>query len=140
MKTILLADDDKNIRQYCRDALADEGYRVLQAEDGAEAVWQCMIESPDLVVLDVAMPRTNGLEALELIKQLSPPTPVVLFTSHGDCLIDRRARLAAACVEKSGDLTELKRTVVQVLRERAPESSESLRMGMPPFPPRLERA
>lgn len=141
MKTILVAEDHKNIREFCRAVLAEEGYRIVLAEDGAEAVAKCLVEAPDVVVLDIAMPRTSGLEALEQIKQFFPQMPVVLFTSHGDCLLDRRALLAAACVEKGGDLNELKRTVMRVLKQRVPESGgESLRMGLPPFPTRMEQA
>ncbi len=140
MKTILVADDQKNIREYCRLSLADEGYRVFLAADGAEAVAKFILESPDLAILDISMPRTNGLEALEKIKKLAPRTPVVLFTAHDDdCLHDRRAMLATACVEKAGDLTELKRTVAGILKDRRPERcGESWRIGLPPLSARLE--
>lgn len=139
MKTILVADDHKNIREYCRIALVEDGYRVVVAEDGAEAVAKCIVEAPDVVVLDIAMPRISGLEALEQIKQFSPHTPVVLFTSYDDCTRDGRARLAAACVDKAGDVSELKRAVVRVLKQPVPESgSESFRVGLPSFPARME--
>jgi two-component system response regulator AtoC len=136
MGTILLADDHKNIRDYCGAAFAEEGYRVLLAGDGGEAVTKFLREKPDLVVLDISMPRTSGLEALELIKKLSSQTPVVLFTAHeDDCLNDRRALLATACVRKGGDLNELKRMVKGILNKRVHEAhGESWRMGLPPFP------
>ncbi len=142
MRTILLADDQKNIRDYCGVAFVEEGYRVLLAEDGAEAVVTFMREMPDLVVLDISMPRTSGLEALEQINKLSSCTPVVLFTAHGDnCLKDRRALLATACVAKGGDLSELKRSIKQILNERAHGAhGESRRMGLPPFPADMECA
>src|SRR5208283_2327956 len=112
MKTILFADDQKNIREYCRRALADEGYRVVVARDGIEALEMFLAETPDLAILDISMPRSNGLEALEQIKCRFPHIPVILFTAHDeDCMRDHRAQLAAACVEKAEDLAQLKRIV-----------------------------
>ncbi len=142
MRTILVADDHKNIREYCRVALAEEGYRVLLAENGAEAVAKFVLETPDLAILDISMPHTSGLEALEQIKRLSPRTPVVLYTAHDDeCAHDSRARLAAACIEKAGDLGELKRTVARILKRRSCEGGgESWRIGLPPFPAKMEFA
>jgi CheY-like chemotaxis protein len=140
MQTILLADDHKNIREYCGVAFAEEGYRVLLAEDGAEAIAKFALEMPDLVILDISMPVTNGLEALERIKKLSSRTPVVLFTAHeDDCLRDRRALQATACVAKAADLNELKRTVGRILKRQAHEAHDkSRRMGLPPFPTDME--
>ena len=72
MKTILFADDQKNIRDYCRATFAEEGYRVVLARDGAEALKMFVAETPDLAVLDVSMPRFSGLETLEQIKNSRP--------------------------------------------------------------------
>ena len=72
MKTILFADDQKNIREYCRATFAEEGYRVVLARDGIEALEMFITETPDLAVLDISMPRATGLETLEQIKGISP--------------------------------------------------------------------
>lgn len=101
MKTILFADDHKNIREYCRAAFADEGYRVVLACDGLEALEVFIAETPDLAILDISMPRVSGLETLQQIKGLSPRTPVILFTAHDeDCLRDRRTACRGMCREK----------------------------------------
>jgi hypothetical protein len=66
---------------------------------------------------------------------------VILFTAHDeDCLRDDRALLATACVAKGGNLAELKQVVDHTLGRRVSEGGESLRMGLPPFPARMERA
>ena len=92
MQTILIVDDHKNIREYCRDAFSEEGYRVVMVRGGAEAILAFVLENPDLAILDISMPEVGGLEAMEHIKTLSPRTPVILFTSHADdCLRDHRA-------------------------------------------------
>ena len=117
MKTILLTDDSKNIREYCRVVLEEDGYRVVLAGDGLEALQAFRQETPDLVILDICMPRVNGLETLERLKAIAPEVPVILFTAHDeDCLRDHRGDLAIACVEKSADLTELTRTSDRVFR------------------------
>jgi DNA-binding response OmpR family regulator len=141
MQTILFADDQKNIREYCRAAFTEEGYRVVLARDGIEALEVFITETPDLAILDISMPRSSGLETLKQIKSLSPRTPVILFTAHDeDCIRDHRALLATACVAKAEDLAELKQIVSYTLRRRVSGGGgESLRMGLPPFPAKMER-
>ena len=116
MATILFADDCANIREFLKQELEEEGYRVLVARDGKEAVDVVQSERPDLAILDIWMPRANGLEAAERIVAIDPGIPVILFTNNDElCIRDPRSAFAAACVEKGDDLTELKRAIVSVL-------------------------
>ncbi len=135
METILFADDNKNIREYCRASLEDEGYRVVVARDGVEAVQAYRAEAPDLAILDIAMPRAGGLDALERIKRFSPDFPVILFTANDDdCLSDRRTALAVACLEKSSNLRDLKGLVAATIRMRRSQCGDvPMRLGLPPF-------
>jgi CheY-like chemotaxis protein len=134
MRTILLADDNKNIREYCRRELEDEGYRVVLARDGAEATQLARRELPDLVILDISMPRTDGLEAARQIKAEAPCTPVVFFTLFDEvCVNDPRSRVATACVEKGADLAELKRVICATLKGRPCNPLEGF--GLPPGVP-----
>ena len=131
MKTILFVDDNKNIRLFCEQEFCEEGYRVLVARDGNEAVRVFQEGTPDLAVLDLWMPTGHGLDALERIKAIAPEVPVILFTSNDElCVRDRRSRLATACVEKSADLTELKRVVMMTLQ--AQTKGANFRLGLPP--------
>ena len=137
MWTVLLADDNAHIRDYCRAALEEEGYRVVVACDGAEALQACDEAHPDLAVLDICMPRMSGLDALERLRSTAPELPVILFTAFDDdCLRDERGRLATACVEKSEDLTELKRTIDRLLDRGASHHAQDLllHLGLPPQP------
>jgi CheY-like chemotaxis protein len=142
MKTILVADDSRNIREFCRATLEDDGYRVLLASDGLEAIRVFFEQAPDLAILDISMPKVNGLEALDRINMRAPDVPVILFTAHDeDCLRDRRSRLATACIGKSGDLGELKRTVCRAFAAPGGKaSSESIRIGLPPLTPGVRGA
>jgi CheY-like chemotaxis protein len=119
MFTVLIADDDRNIREYCRRELEDEGYRVVAARDGEEAFRLAEETCPDVVILDLSMPGIDGLETLARIRSAQPDLPLVLFTSFYDvCVRDERSGAATACVEKCADLAELKRTVAAALQTR----------------------
>jgi two-component system response regulator (stage 0 sporulation protein F) len=134
MHTILFADDKRNICEYCRRELEDEGYRVIVAHNGAEALQLTTRHSPEVIILDICMPGINGLEAAERIKRLQPEVPVVFFTSFDDlCLQDKRSRYATACVEKREDLTELKRAVTGALQSRG--GAQEYHLGLPPIGP-----
>ena len=132
MTTILLADDCANIREFCRQELEEEGYRVLLARDGREAVDLVRSERPDLAILDIWMPRVNGLEAAERIAAIYSGIRIILFTNNDElCLRDPRSEFAAACIEKGGDIMELKRTVASVLASRSGKGL--VRPGLPPI-------
>jgi CheY-like chemotaxis protein len=131
MKSILFADDNKNIREFCRQELEDEGYRILLARDGVEAVLLAQKEHLDLAILDINMPVLGGFEAAQRIKAIARSMPVVFFTANDeDCVPDHRSELVSACVEKTDDLTELKQVVARLLRVR--EGNEPYRSGLPP--------
>ena len=132
MTTILLADDKKNIRDFCKQELEDEGYRVILACDGRQAIQLVQKKPPDLVILDLCMPRLGGLDAIKPIWAIVPEVPIILFTANDeDCVSDGRSRHAVACVEKSEDLTELKRAIVRAMGGH--EASEPIRLGLPPI-------
>jgi CheY-like chemotaxis protein len=130
MKTILFAEDNPGAAKLCKVELEDEGYRVLLAEDGERACRAVREKAPDVVVLDISMPGIDGLQALARIKETHPPQPRILFTGFDeDCIADQRAALATACVEKTGDLSELKRAIVRALT--CEKANGSLRLGLP---------
>jgi DNA-binding response OmpR family regulator len=80
---ILLADDDADLVDVTAYALRREGFNVLVAADGPEALRCWELDAPDLVLLDVAMPRMSGLEVCRKIRQTSP-TPVIILSAAGD--------------------------------------------------------
>ena len=118
MYTILVVDDSKNIREFCRRELEKCAYRVLVAQNGQEALDLCDSDSPDLIVLDVRMPGLDGLETVRQLLKRSSTTPVVFHTSHRrDPRLERHGWPARACIEKSQDLGELKSAIARSLAE-----------------------
>lgn len=83
MQTILVIDDEKDIRTSLTGILEDEGYHVLTAEGGAEGVEAALQELPDLILLDIWMPGMDGLETLEKLKLLLPQVTVIMISGHG---------------------------------------------------------
>lgn len=82
--SILIVDDEPAILQSLRGLLADEGFEVLAAVNGYEALKAIDREAPDLVLLDLWMPGIDGLETLKEIKRGNPHTPVIIVTGHGN--------------------------------------------------------
>ncbi|WP_027715230.1 sigma-54 dependent transcriptional regulator [Desulfuromonas sp. TF] len=84
MKTILIADDEKSIRRTLELHLCEEGYEVLTAVDGPDAVAKAVEKEVDLVLLDLRLPGMDGFEVLRIIKERRPALPVVMITAYDD--------------------------------------------------------
>jgi two-component system, NarL family, response regulator NreC len=81
--TFVIADDHPLIREAVKTILEEKGFQVIgEASDGEEAVRLCRELEPDIAVLDISMPRLNGLEAARQIKQGRPSTTIILLTMH----------------------------------------------------------
>jgi CheY-like chemotaxis protein len=116
-KTILIVDDEKYIRWLCQEELNKEGYDVILAEDGREAIREVEESNPDLVILDIKMPRMDGIEALPKILRKKGNLPVILYTGYSHYGDNLMKQMADAYVMKSSDLTELKGKIKQLLGE-----------------------
>jgi two-component system phosphate regulon response regulator PhoB len=83
MRTILVADDDPDVRDLCRLVLAGEGFQVLEAEDAATCVALARDQAPDLILLDWMMPGADGMDALRALKSSdrTRALPVVMLTA-----------------------------------------------------------
>ena len=141
MLRILLAEDDPNLRRVLAYHLEREGHRVVQAQDGAEALSLLHTEPLDLVFTDVRMPGVDGMELLRKVRQEKPDLPVVVMTAFGtiedavaamregasDYLtkpVEREALLLA--VQKAARVSGLakeNRRLRETLQEKRPEAS-----------------
>jgi two-component system, NtrC family, nitrogen regulation response regulator NtrX len=82
-KTILVVDDEASIRQSLGAILADEGYEILTAESGEEAIKIIDEEQPNLILLDIWLPGMDGIETLKIIKTEYPQMRVIIMSGHG---------------------------------------------------------
>jgi len=82
--TVLLVDDEEDIRDVLSLSLMDMGLRVICARDGAEGLACYLEETPPVVLTDIKMPKMNGIDLLQKIKHENPETEVIMITGHGD--------------------------------------------------------
>ena len=80
-RTILVVDDQSNVRTLLREYLTEEGFRVVTAGDGREALYVARHEKPDLVLIDILMPEMNGYEFIRRFR-MEKDTPVILLTAR----------------------------------------------------------
>jgi DNA-binding NarL/FixJ family response regulator len=121
-KCILIVDDSAVVRQAIHSCLDESGFAVCgEAIDGYDAIQKAEKLQPDLILLDFAMPRMNGIEAAPLLKRILPETPIIMLTSHYPAVQDLSALPIGidAVVPKDGGLSILLRyveTLIQVRR------------------------
>jgi two-component system alkaline phosphatase synthesis response regulator PhoP len=127
-RKILLADDDPDVVEVVSILLEDEGYEIVTAKDGAEALEKIKLESPDLVILDLLMPRVDGFAVFNMLRDPSyerwSKVPVIILTSVREEVSNRRYELEtgqrmdyAAYLEKPADPDLLLETVSSLLAQ-----------------------
>jgi CheY-like chemotaxis protein len=121
MSTILVVDDDKNLRRLYQAELEAEGYRVILAEDGKQAVKLAASESLDLIVMDIRMPEMDGLEAMARLLQDRVGLPIILNSAYSYFQENFLAWAAEAYIIKSADLSPLKEKIRAALRAQPPD-------------------
>ncbi|HEX2647272.1 MAG TPA: response regulator, partial [Candidatus Dormibacteraeota bacterium] len=92
--TVLVADDNEVAQRLCKRVLEKAGYAVLIAADGLQAVDAALHQHPAMILMDVAMPGIDGLEAMRRIKAEVPAMPIVIASAHS-MASDRERFLAA---------------------------------------------
>jgi two-component system response regulator AtoC len=116
-KTILIVDDEKELSKILSDSLFQDHYRVLVAFDGKTALQLVKEEKPDLILLDIKMPRMNGIEVLKNIKKMKKEIVVIMLTAYGTLETARKAMKLGAYdyLTKPFDLFNLKSLVKEAL-------------------------
>ena len=113
MTKILVIDDERSIRNSMKDILQYEGHEVVLAENGMEGLVSVKSEKPDIVFCDIKMPKLEGIEVLERIKEFSADTPVIMISGHGtiDTAIEAIRKGAYDFIEKPLDLNRILITI-----------------------------
>lgn len=124
MTTVLVTDDEPSIcRLYGRE-LSEEGYQVVFASTGQEAIEKAREACPDLVIMDIRMPGMDGIEAMGRILEERNEIPIIINTAYSSYKESFLSWSADAYLTKSSDLTELKATIHALLANRRKETAE----------------
>jgi len=133
MAKILIVEDEPNMVAGLRDNFEFEGYQVITAPDGVAGLERALSESPDLVILDVMMPRMSGLDVCKQLKSKRPAIPIIMLTARGQ-EVDKVVGLELGAddyVTKPFSIRELLARVKAVLRRsgNAPKRDEKFSFG-----------
>ncbi|HLK35079.1 MAG TPA: response regulator transcription factor [Terriglobales bacterium] len=133
MAKILIVEDEPAMVSGLRDNFEFEGYEVISAADGVEGLERALKDSPDLVVLDVMMPRMSGLDVCKQLKAKKPALPIIMLTARGQ-EVDKVVGLELGAddyVTKPFSIRELLARVKAVLRrtQNAPKNQEHYSFG-----------
>jgi CheY-like chemotaxis protein len=115
-KRILVCDDEESIRLLLTEALHDD-YEVTEASDGREALKLVTNEHPDLVIMDIKMPGTHGLEAIERIRQRNEHIPIIICSAYQlmrDDIVVKTSNIAAF-LTKPIDIMDLKTKIAAII-------------------------
>jgi two-component system alkaline phosphatase synthesis response regulator PhoP len=133
MAKILIVEDEPNMVAGLRDNFEFEGYQVLTAPDGVAELERALSESPDIVILDVMMPRMSGLDVCKQLKAKKPSMPIIMLTARGQ-EVDKVVGLELGAddyVTKPFSIRELLARVKAVLRRSGtiPKTGEKFAFG-----------
>lgn len=133
MSKILIVEDEPNMVSGLRDNFEFEGYQVITAGDGVAGLERALAESPDLVILDVMMPRMSGLDVCKQLKSKRPGLPIIMLTARGQ-EVDKVVGLELGAddyVTKPFSIRELLARVKAVMRRAhgAPKNHEKYAFG-----------
>jgi DNA-binding response OmpR family regulator len=123
MKRILLVEDDEHIQFLIREELVENGYEVIIASDGVEAMSMLQAEgasSPDLIILDIRMPKMDGFETLGHILKSKIDSPIIIHSAYSGYKTHPLTMAADAYVVKSHNFTQLKETINELLGMKDP--------------------
>jgi DNA-binding response OmpR family regulator len=133
MTKILIVEDEPNMVAGLRDNFEFEGYQVVTAPDGVAGLERALSEMPDLVILDVMMPRMSGLEVCQQLKAKRPSIPIIMLTARGQ-EVDKVVGLELCAddyVTKPFSIRELLARVKAVLRRahNSPKNGDRYMFG-----------
>ena len=120
MSKLLIVDDETSIRNLCYDMFTAEGYKVVTAARGDQAMTMLAQEKPDLAIIDLQMPGETRLSLLHKIREKFPRMPVVLFSGFVDADTEKEAFEAGAVeiLQKGGDVSGLKGKIKKILEAK----------------------
>lgn len=120
MKKLLFADDEESIRLLYQEEFQEQGYEVILASDGFEALDKFNRYEPDLLVIDIKMPGMDGIELLQHVREKSREVPVILCTAYGEYKQNLETWASDEYIVKSANLEGLQQKIEQLLQKKQP--------------------
>ncbi|ACI20236.1 MULTISPECIES: response regulator [Thermodesulfovibrio] len=122
MKTILVVDDNEDSRELVKKILKKHGYEVIEAVDGEDAIAKALAYRPDLILMDISIPKIDGYEATRRLKERPDfkDTPIIAFTAHA-MRGDQEKALQAGCngyISKPINVREFPEQIKIYLKEK----------------------
>ncbi len=114
-KTILVIDDEQNIRNLFADEFKDDGYSVISTDSGEEALQILKKQKVDLITLDIKMPKMDGIEFLTKVREHFRDLPIIICTAYDTYRQEFSVWNADGYILKSGDLTEIKEKIRKLI-------------------------
>ncbi|HXE33456.1 MAG TPA: response regulator [Verrucomicrobiae bacterium] len=127
MPSLFIVDDNPSIRRLIRSVLEHEGYEICgEAENGVQAIDSAKKLKPDLILLDVCLPRLGGPQVASVLKRALPKTRVILFTLFDEAISNTLAAAVGAdlVLSKTEGTKKLLESVQSVLKRNASGQSE----------------
>lgn len=115
MKKILFVDDEESIRLLYKEEFEENGYEVILASNGEEALEQFAETVPDLLIIDIKMPGMDGIEVLKRVREQSKDVPVILCTAYGEYKQNLETWASDEYIVKSANLEGLFKKVEELL-------------------------
>lgn len=94
--TILIADDNRHIREFIKEIISGSGHNVIEASNGSMAVDNFIAHSPEIVLMDIKMKIMDGIEATEIIRKISSEVKIIMVTDYNEESLRKRAKEAGA--------------------------------------------
>lgn len=125
-RSLMVIDDDPDLREMLQEMFSERGFDVVTAPDGEEGLRLSHERPPDLIILDIFMPRMNGLEVLATLKRAHPDLPVIVVSAGGEQALDqaslamfsRLRKGAGRLFDKPLNMKQLAATVDELLARK----------------------
>ncbi len=122
MAKVLIADDEESVLEVVRRILQIDGHEVIEARDGEEALRKIRVEKPDLALIDLFMPRREGLETIMQIRKSYPELKIIAVSggnpTHGMSFLEMATRLGAhRTLAKPFSMEDMRNVVAELLTE-----------------------
>ncbi len=123
-KKILIVDDNQDSRELAVKVLKNRGYQMIEASDGEEALEKALAEKPDLILMDISIPKINGYEVTRRLKSQADfkATPIIALTAHA-MKGDKEKALEAGCdgyISKPINVHELPDQIKSYMKDKYP--------------------